>query len=366
MEIQVGLLIPRSHTYPMLSQYLMRGIKLAFAAKNVKAQFTIEDIGKGEKPEVVVGKANTLLMNDVEVCFAMVGKNSITQLSDVFSQSGVPLMFIDAGAAINLPEGFKPSPTTFIHSMAMWQSMYALGKYATEKYKKVISTSSFFESGFQLLSGFGRGVEEKGGEIVGFHSTQQFAEDDFKVNLKNLVSTEQPKALLCLYNGNEADEFYSKCVIKGYDGGLPILTSPLGLGTGEIETDNVTVASTWFAELETEENKQFVESYKAKYKKTPDAFAALAYEAAFAIAGAVEHNDGWDADEICAYLKNNKHKGIRGEFGYTETGETTDFATYIKTPGAEFVKVEVENHEKIKEEDKERFSSGWYNPYPCA
>lgn len=366
MEIQVGLLIPRSSSYPLLSQNLVKGFKLAFANNGINAQFSVEDVGKGGNVEEVLGKANNLLFNDVQICFAMVGSTCVTELSDVFSQSNVPLFLLDAGANINLKSDLEPLPTTFIQSLEMWQSQYVLGEYAGKHYKKTVSSSCFFESGFRLLSAFAQGYEKSGGEIVGYHSTQQFLEDDFKVNLKKIVNEEKPKAMLCLYNGNDADEFYNKCVVKGYDGGLPILTTLLGLGSGKIELDNITLASSWLAESETIENKEFIESYTAKHKKTPDSFAALAYEAADTVAKCAKQMDDWDSDEIVELLKNTTHKGIRGEFTYTETGENTSFPVYLKLTNGEIEQHTMNNVEEIREKDKEHFSSGWFNPYPCS
>lgn len=367
MDLHIGILIPRSATYPMLSQYLVRGIKLAFATKNINAQFTIEDIGKGSNVEDIIGKANSLLINDVELCFAMVGSNTMTQLGDVFSQSGIPLLLLDAGANINYSDDYKPTKTTFIHNLGMWQSVYALGEFAAKKFNKVVSTSSLFDAGFQFLGAFSKGLESNGGEIVGYHSTQQFLEDDFKVKLKNTISEGKPKALLCLYSGNDADEFFSKFLVKGYDGGLPILTTPMGLGSGEIELDSVTLASTWFAELENKENQNFVEAYTKKYKKTPDLFAALGYEAAHTVATLVETKQEWDGEEIVTLLATTKHKGIRGDFSYDcTTGETTNFASYLKQPNGVLEKHIVKNIDEIKAWQKEQFSSGWFNPYPCS
>lgn len=366
MNLHIGILVPRSASYPMVSQFIVRGIKLAFAKNNIATTFTIEDIGKGGKEDEIMGKANALLINDVELCFAMVGHDVVPQLSEVFSQSGAPLFLLDAGARINLVEEYKPSKTTFIHSLALWQSMYALGCYTAKKYKTIVSSSSLFEGGFQFLAAMSKGLEDKGGEIVGYHSTQQFLEDDFKIKLKNTISETQPKALLCLYSGNNADEFYSKSIVKGYDGGLPILTTPLGMGTGEIELDNITLTSTWFAEIENQENKAFIEAYTEKHKKNPDIFSALAFEAANTVATVAAAREDWDADEVVNTLRANTHKGIRGEFSYTSGGETTNFVSYVQQPDKKLISFIIDNSEEVRSWNKEQFSSGWINPYPCS
>ncbi len=365
MELNIGILVPHSSTYTMLSQYLLRGIKLAFPSKAISVNYNMENVGKGENIKEIVGKANTLLMHDINVCFAMVGSESWQELNSLFTQSGVPLFLLDAGAKINLVDDFKPSTTTFIHSLAMWQSMYALGGFAAEKYKKVVSTSSLFDGGYNFLAAFSRGIEEQKGEITGFHSTQQFNEEDFKVRLKNTINEGAPKALLCLYSGSDADEFYQKCIGKGYDGGLPLLATPLGLGTGNIEIDNITTVSTWLPELDNDENKAFVAAYTAKHKKAPDMFAALAYEAAHTLFKTLEKFDEWDTLEVCEALKNNRHISVRGEFTYTKSGEQSDFPTYIKH-GEKTIKKEMVNSDEIKNWNRGQFSSGWFNPYPCS
>jgi ABC-type branched-subunit amino acid transport system substrate-binding protein len=365
MSIEIGVLMPRSNSYPLLGQHILRGLKLAFARHEINIQVTVENIERGENSDNVLNKANSLVMNDVELCFAIVGTNSIAPLNNLFSQSGIPLILLNAGERINMPQDFQPATSTFIHSLSLWQSMLLLGKYAAQQYKRIVSTSSFFESGYQFLNSFSRNfLQESKNEFAGIHSTQQFLEEDFKVNLKNIIEKENPEAVLALYSGMEAAEFNEKCLTKGYTKELPILGLPIGLE--KAANQEIIAAATWFEHTGDTENKNFVNSYIEKHKKTPDMFAALAFEAAHTLANAINKNGGWDSETVCNTLKNNKHHSIRGEFSYTETGETTDFPSYIMQGNKELLKNKADNIEEIKNDDREMVSSGWFNPYPCS
>lgn len=368
MELNIGLLIPHSSSYTMLSQNIVRGIKLAFTNNNINANYIIEDIGKGSNAKEILGKANKLLVQDIHICFALAGHDSWQELNTLFSNSNCVLFLLDAGAKINLPNDFEPSVSTFIHSAQFWKSLYDLGKQTADKYPKILSTSSFFESGYHFLSAFAKSYQNNGGELVGYHSTQEFKEEDFKVSLAKHIDEGQPQALLGLYNGKDADEFYEKCVSKGYDKGLPLIIAPLGLGSGKIEIDNYTIASTWVAEIENEENRKFVQDYKAKYKKVPDIFAAIAYEAATVVSNYLETDEDWNAEKFGETAKSKEHQSIRGTFRYFETGETDSFKNYIITSGSGYTESELEEteYERVKEWEKEQVSSGWFNPYPCS
>ena len=64
--------------------------------------------------------------------------------------------------------------------------------------------------------------------------------------------------------------------------------------------------------------KNFIEAYKKEYNEEPNAFAALAYDAAYTLVGAIEKAGSTDKDAIIAALKDSDYKGVTGDIKFDE------------------------------------------------
>ncbi|WP_413299911.1 ABC transporter substrate-binding protein [Bacillus sp. 1P10SD] len=96
-------------------------------------------------------------------------------------------------------------------------------------------------------------------------------------------------------------------------------------------------ATPWFIEMETEENKQFVEKYRNKFGKDPDWLSAQTYDALQIIAKAYLEAGITSKDNINerriklrdAIAKIKEYKGVLGTFGFTKNGDPTVSGTVI-------------------------------------
>lgn len=365
MAITIGLLIPRSDIYPLFSQYLMRGIKLAFEEKNVAADFIIEDIGKGLNSNDVLGKANQLLIKDVDVCFAYVGHNCLDALADLFEKSEKPLIILHSGSVINYLDG-KTYENVFINSLGMWMALYGMGRYFSGKEEKIISSSSFFDSGYQHSSSFTIGYATGGRAIEGHFSSQQIDEATYDSRLRPLIDEVAPTAIALFYSGNDAESVFKLNQDKGYFTNQKILTTQLGYNEKKAKWPNVYIAGTWFAQLNNSVNNRFVAAYTDKYGAEPDVITALSYEAGLSVASAIA-GVGVACHKICNYLKQTTQSGPRGEYVYGNTNEGSINNVYVQTPqGIDEVIITTDEIVKVTEDNKTQVVSGWFNPYPCA
>jgi branched-chain amino acid transport system substrate-binding protein len=113
----------------------------------------------------------------------------------------------------------------------------------------------------------------------------------------------------------------------GYEG--PILggnafNSTLAANAVGTAGKGVQVAAAWYAGNDSEENKEFIEDYEARYGAEPDQFAAQAYTGVELLAEAAEEADlsfedlAADRDKMVPALEAVKEETPLGEFTFTE------------------------------------------------
>lgn len=103
----------------------------------------------------------------------------------------------------------------------------------------------------------------------------------------------------------------------GWDGASTILAGEDGEG------DVTPLNNTYFSNHYTADEvnaKAFVAAYKAKYGESPNAFAALGYDAAYLAKAAIEKAGTTDKAAVAAALAQVTYLGVTGEFTYNETG----------------------------------------------
>ena len=82
-------------------------------------------------------------------------------------------------------------------------------------------------------------------------------------------------------------------------------------------SDGLLVGSPWFVAKPDAANQTFVTSFKAKYAKDPDQFAAQAYDAMHIVAEAIEHAGAAEPEKIHDALLKTKYSGVMGPFTFT-------------------------------------------------
>jgi branched-chain amino acid transport system substrate-binding protein len=91
------------------------------------------------------------------------------------------------------------------------------------------------------------------------------------------------------------------------------------LGTiAGVAADGLIVGSPWFIGKEADGSPAFVATFKAKYNKDPDQFAAQAYDAMKIMAIAIDKSGDADPEKIAAALAKTDFKGVMGPFEFTD------------------------------------------------
>ena len=76
--------------------------------------------------------------------------------------------------------------------------------------------------------------------------------------------------------------------------------------------------------------QNFIKNYEETYKETPNAFAALGYDAAYILADAIERAGSTDRQAIIDALAATEYEGVTGKITFDEVGDPIKSLTIIK------------------------------------
>ncbi len=370
MSITVGILIPRSDIFPTLPLHIVKGIKLAFENEGIDAQFVVSDIGKGVVQDLVMAKANELIMQDVDITIAYAGKKVLDGLKTLFKGAKKPLMLMGMGPNIIREEEYGEAPYIAGNSFDMWHTNYLLGEYATKHVgKNGIASIGLFEGGYQFLPAFNEAAVNNGGAIVATHITKKLDEIDFTGDLNNTIGTTAADYLVEFYSGVDSQRFYDLCIASGISKGLPIITPSIGTEPFAGYDKRIVHGLSWHPFIKNSVNERMMTDFREKYGEECNAYIALAYETALWIIQGVKACAGkFNATTYCDAITAANFQSPRGEFIVNkELNTNAPFPTIIvdgESVTSHSLSAELEKN--LIELFSGRVQAGWFNPYPCA
>jgi branched-chain amino acid transport system substrate-binding protein len=161
------------------------------------------------------------------------------------------------------------------------------------------------------------------GEILGKDLTKWPDQLDFSAELAKAKAS-GAEALFVFYPGKAGNAFITQYTQAGLNKSLPLYTTyvmdslSLPVFQKAAMTDIIGSKLTlfWSPDLDTPQNKQFVDNFKKKHNRYPSFYAAQSYDAMFYIKSAVEavNGDLSDTEGLRAALEAADFPSIRGEF----------------------------------------------------
>ncbi|MFS2033992.1 ABC transporter substrate-binding protein [Polaromonas sp. CT11-55] len=204
---------------------------------------------------------------------------------------------------------------------AAWQNdsaAEAMGKLAQDKgLKKVYLMAPNYQAGKDMLAGFKRYFK---GQVVDEVYTQ-VNQPDYSAELAQLQAA-APDAVFVFYPGGMGVNFIKQMSQAGLMAKVPLYSVFTVDGTTLPGLRDAAVGSVsgamWDAALDTPENKKFVADFERKYKRTPSAYAATAYDAANILNIALGKAKAGDAKALAAAVKaaGSEFKSVRGTFAF--------------------------------------------------
>ena len=346
-EILVGEYSSLTGTTATFGQSTDNGIKMAFDELNKaggvlgkKLTVAVED--DQSKPEEAA-TAVTKLINQNHVV-AMLGEVSSSRslaAAPICQAAGIPMVS---------PSSTNPRVTqvgNFIFRVCFIDPFQGLvmAKFAANslKVKKVailVDVRNDYSVGLQTF--FRENFKQFGGEIV---SEQSYSEgdSDFHAQLTQIKST-SPEAIYVpgYYTevgtiARQARELGITVPLLGGDG----WDSPRLFEIGGDALNGCYISNHYSVDDPSPAIQKFVGDYRARYKQTPDALAALGYDAAKILADAISRAGSTDAEKIRAALVATKdYAGVTGQITIDKDRNAVKPAVVLKIDNGKFVYVE--------------------------
>lgn len=329
--IKVGVLSPQSNLNPHYPYSFMNGFRLGIdqnkAIKKQHIEIVNEPNGYGT-PFISKQNAEKLLYeNGVDLMVGILGNEVVGQFEGLFSKKQVPFVVCNAGEYFPI-KPLRDNPYLFFNTLNLYQSAYATGQYATSQYgKRGFIVTSLYDSGYDSLYSFTRGVETSNG-VVEETLVMKMNEKDFAAKAIARIKEIAPDYVYMLLSGDQARDFIVQYNNSG-DKTLPLLTTPFVTDGPNLPmlgqyAKNLECFAPWEKSAGNRENKEFCKRYMETYRSEPDMFSALGFETGLMIYQALANADGnYSGQALSKSLAGLAMNSPRGEFAVDkETGWT--------------------------------------------
>lgn len=310
--IKIGVVTPLSGTYAPLGQQVRWGLELAARDINAaggisgrKIELLFED--EEANPAVAVQKAEKLFQLE-KVDFLTGTVNSASTLAVAqLAERNAKLAATTVSFADSITTD-KCSPNMFrVNARAEQQSTALAAWLAKAKpNSKVFYLGPDYEMGRSTVSAFKASAEKNGAQSTG----EVFAPLDSKdyTQYFGQIRAARPQVVYTSVAGNDTVRLFTQLQDFG------LLSNIMVVGaSGTVTSQNIGgigQAAEGFAtgvgyspQIDTPENKKFLEAFRAAYKADPDLYGADSYGLLFAYKAAVEKAGSTDTDKVREALR---------------------------------------------------------------
>jgi hypothetical protein len=152
-----GVLLPNSSRYPSMGKEWLGGMKQYFDEHQLQTEMHIQTEGSAYQ------KSLSLFDEGVSLVVGIMNTLSAMSLSDLYAGQNAVLIASNLGE--HIPRTTLPSVR--LSSLHLWSKNYDLGREAVRKYgRRGYVVTSFYESGYDALYAFRKGVEHEGGGLL--------------------------------------------------------------------------------------------------------------------------------------------------------------------------------------------------------
>lgn len=320
--IKIGVVTPLSGTYAGIGQQVKWGLELATKEVNAaggimgrQVELTFED--EEANPSVAVQKADKLFqVGKVDFLTGTVNSGSTLAVGQVAERAGkliaTTVSFADSITAD------KCSPNVLRVNARAGQQSAALAVWlAKEKPKaQVFYLGPDYEMGRSTVAAFKSSAEKVGANSTG----EVFAPLDSKdyTQYFGQLRAAKPQVLYTSVAGNDTVRLFTQLQEFGLLNNMTVVGA-----SGTVTAQNIAAIGKaaegfvtgvgYSAEIDTPENKKFVDAFKAANKADPDLYGADSYGLIYAYKAAVEKAKDTDTDKVRAAFKDLKWMTPQGE-----------------------------------------------------
>ena len=319
--LKVGVLMPTSGVFAVIGKEQLNGMQMAIdevggSIAHRKIDMLVEDTEA--KPSVGLTKARKLILsNRVDIMTGIVSSAVALAVAPYTAREKVPLII--SNASTNLLSGPKCNRYVFRVSYSSAQAGSPMGTWLAKKgVRRIFIMAADFVAPHEFVAAFKKTYLAGGGTIIGevyppFMHTQDYGPYITEARAAN------PGGVFAIFYGSEAILFMKQYHSYGMDKVAPVYSS-IGLTAQMLhkaEGDaavGVTSSVNYVPELDTPQNKKFVDAYRKKYGITPAEFAVMGYDAMRFVIEAVRARSGDMRDKaaVVKALEQVSYVGPRG------------------------------------------------------
>lgn len=305
--VKIGVDTPLSGTYAGIGQQVRWGYELAAKKINDKGgilgrkiQLVFED-SEG-KPTVAVQKAEKLFEVDKVDFLAGTVNSGATLAVGQVAERAKKLMATSVSFADSIT-GTKCSPNVFRVNARAGQQATALAAWLAKAKPKatVFYLGPDYLMGRSTVAAFKKDAEQLGAKSVGEVFAPLGAKDYSQYF--GQIRAAHPQVFYTSVAGNDTVRLFTQMHDFGLLKGLTVLGASGTLTSQNIgaigkAAEGYTTGVGYSPEIDTPENKSFVNAFKAAYKAAPDLYGADSYGLIFAYKAAVEKANSTDTDKV--------------------------------------------------------------------
>ena len=318
--IKIGALLPTTGVYASLGQNLLNGMELYFEENNWEiAGKKIEVIHEDSEadPQVSLRKLRKLMDQDnIDILTGPISTAVAYALRDEVDKKKLPYLVSHAGG--NDLVRSKRSDYIWRSSFSSWQIGHSMGEWAYENVgKKIYLTAADYAFGHEVAEAFKEAYTKAGGEIVD-EVYPPLGNNDFSSYLAKM-NRDDIDGIYAFYAGSDAVRFVQQYEEYGLKEKIPLIGS--GWLNAEdtrpqqkLASEGIKSTLFWDYNLDTPENKAFVEAYEKKFDQRPSIESLEGYDAAMIIGKAIEslNGDVSDSEKLVEAISNVELTSPRG------------------------------------------------------
>ncbi len=365
---KIGVLLPQSKAYPTIGKDFVRGLKLALGTE---VEMKIEGIGLANDPKDIIDSIQKLThQEDVALTTGLLGHKGLSEVLDFVEGMDETLIYADLGAVE--PESLKGRRGVYCNSFGLYDASHALGKHLVENgMKKIAVSTCYYDAGYGFLEAIENAIcNNDQGQLAGHFITPLNPRENEAELMAEFVLECKPDAIFGFHNGVFAKEHAAYLKLNKINKSTPLYTLPFSIDERVLLEnpevfDGTRCVSSWFPELENEENADFIKRYKNEYGNMPSVFALLGFENGLLIEKYFEDKESFA----------KPFNGPRGVMRFdSETNRTncTHYLWGLKAKENTYIynleqPLELDAYiiPKIEMEDVNSGIGGWHNAYLC-
>ncbi|MGV3613374.1 MAG: ABC transporter substrate-binding protein [Fluviicola sp.] len=379
----IGILLPRSTYYESIGFDLFQGLKLGITEiRNQNIRIVTENIGFGAEKQQCYRSAEKLLLEEnASIVIAYIGQRGAQLLRPLFLAMNRILIVLDAGA--NLPHEADFCPNIIYHSFHNSLGTWLSSKMAIrDGFSSGGMITGYYDGGYlhtvALTEGFLRNEGKIQFNVATGFKPETFSMDELVEHRKNHPES----ALLTLFSGDFVQWYFNELIQQYGVSDVPVYLSPFGLEDQMIENanfpgPNVKGVTAWSKQLDSEENKYFLDSVKKNLDKTPSIFMLMGWEAALLVGNILNLQATLDVKGVSPeLLQSIAFKSPRGQVNMFAPINTTYAPMYeasiVPTENNQCslqidatVEHTLEHLEELTTIQLNNSETAWYNSYVC-